>query len=215
MTKPQNISRRALFRGAMLTGAVTAGGIGLMGCTVLSNVNNPVPLYNLRPQITFDTPLPKVDTQLVVSVPNADADLDTARIALRRSTGVTEYFANAAWIDNGPNLIQSKLLEAFEKTGSVAVGRDVAGLIPDYVLQSELRDFQAEYENGSFVGAHIRLTVKLVRMSDRKIVSIINAEQKVKASGTDILQVVAAFEAALAPVLEQVVTGTLKAMQVG
>jgi cholesterol transport system auxiliary component len=214
MTKPQNISRRALLRGALTAGALTAGG-GLMGCTVLSNVNTPVPLYNLRPQITFDTSLPKVDTQLVVSVPNADADLDTARIALRRSTGVTEYFANAAWTDNGPNLIQSKLIEAFEKTNSVAVGRDVAGLIPDFVLQSELRDFQAEYENGSFVGAHIRLTAKLVRMSDRKIISIINAEQKVKASGTDILQVVAAFEAALAPVLKQIVTETLKAMQAG
>jgi cholesterol transport system auxiliary component len=196
----------------MLTSALTAGSFALIGCTVLGNVNTPVPLYNLRPKISFAQPLPKVNWQLVVSVPNADADLDTARIALRRSTGVTEYFANAAWTDNGPNLVQSKLIEAFEETQSVAVGRDVAGLIPDYILQSELRDFQAEYANGSFVGAHIRLTAKLVRMADRKIVATINAERKVKASGSDILEVVAAFEAALAPVLEQIVTGTLQAM---
>jgi len=207
MTLDGKLSRRSLLR----AGVVAAGGFGLSACSVLQAANAPLPLYTLRPQLTFDPPPPKVSWQLVVSAPNADADLDTSRIALRRSNGVTEYFANAAWIDNAPNLVQSKLIEAFEKTGSVAVGRDVGGLLPDYVLQTELWDFQAEY-GGPAAGAHIRVSAKLVRMTDRKIVTTINAEQRAKATGTDMLQIVAAFQSALGPVLQQVVMETLTAV---
>ncbi len=202
------ISRRLLLcRTGILTGAVAV----LPGCGVLTNVNQQVPLYNPKPQLSFDASLPKVSWQLVISTPNADADLDTARIALRRSTGVTEYFANAAWIDNVPNMLQSKLVEAFEKTGSVAVGRDVGGLMPDYVLQTDIRDFQAEY-GGPVAGAHIHVVAKLVRMTDRKIAATINADQRATSSGTDMLQVVSAFQQALGSVLTQIVTGTLTAV---
>jgi len=204
-----SISRREALRAGLGWGAV--GIVGLSGCTVLNNVNTPTPLYDLKPKVDLPAGLPKVSWQLVVAQPNADADLDTARIALRRNTNITEYFASAAWIDNVPNLLQSKVLEAFEQSGCVAVGRDIASLIPDYVLQIELRDFQAEY-GGSVAGAHIRLTANLVRMSDRKIVDTINAEGRAQANGTDMSQVITAFEQALGPVLTQVVVGTLKAV---
>jgi len=205
------LSRRRLLRASIGLGISAAVGPGLSACTVLTTVNTPTPLYNLKPQVDLPAGLPKVRWQLVVAQPNADADLDTARIALRRSGNVTEYFANAAWVDNAPNLVQSKLIEAFEQSGSVAVGRDVSSLIPDYVLQVELRDFQAEY-GGPVAGAHVRITAKLVRMSDRKIVDTINAEQKAQSSGTDMQQVISAFQQALGPVLTQIVTGTLKAV---
>lgn len=213
MNLQQSLSRRGLLRvGAGLGASIAAA--GLAGCTVLTSVNTPTPLYNLKPQLDLPAGLPKVRWQLVVSQPNADADLDTSRIALRRSGNVTEYFANAAWVDNAPNLIQSKLIEAFEQSGSVAVGRDVSSLIPDYVLQVELRDFQAEY-GGTVAGAHVRIAAKLVRMSDRKIVDTINAEQKAQSGGTDMQQVVSAFQQALGPVLTQIVVGTLKAVPAG
>jgi cholesterol transport system auxiliary component len=208
-----SISRRDVLRAGLGLGAAGIV-VGSSGCTVLNNVNTPTPLYDLKPKVDLPAGLPKVSWQLVVAQPNADADLDTARIALRRNANVTEYFANAAWIDNVPNLLQSKLLEAFEQSRCVAVGRDVASLVPDYVLQVELRDFQAEY-GGAVSGAHIRLVAKLVRMSDRKIVDTINAEGKAQVNGTDMAQVISAFEQALGPVLVQVVVGTLKAVPAG
>jgi len=206
-----SLSRRRMLRGSFRLGVVAAGTASVAGCTVLTAVNTPTPLYNLKPELSLPTGLPKVLWQLVVAVPNANADLDTSRIALRRGSNVTEYFASAAWIDNVPNLVQSKLLEAFEQSGAVAVGRDVASLVPDYVLQVEIWDFQAEY-GGPAAGAHVRMTAKLVRMSDRKIVDTISAEQKAQSSGTDMQQVIAAFEKALGPVLSQIVVGTLKAV---
>jgi cholesterol transport system auxiliary component len=209
MIMQESIARRRLLRrGAGLGLAVLAG---LPGCTVLNNVNTPTPLYDLKPRVDLPAGLPKVQWQLVVAQPNASADLDTARIALRRGGNITEYFANAAWVDNVPSMIQSKLIQAFEQSGSVAVGRDVASLVPDYVLQIELWDFQAEY-GGPVAGAHIRLTGKLVRMSDRRIVATITAENRAQSGGTDMQQVIAAFDSALGPVLAQLVAGTLKAV---
>jgi len=205
-----SMSRRGLLRTGLGLGLGAVGVVGLTGCSVLNNVNTPTPLYDLKPQVDLPADLPKVSWQLVVASPNAAADLDTARIALRRGGNITEYFASAAWVDNVPNLLQSKLLEAFEQSGKVAVGRDIATLVPDYVLETEIWDFQAEY-GGAVAGAHIRLTGKLVRMSDRKIVSTINAENKAQSNGTDMQQVVAAFDQALGPVLSQIVTGALKA----
>jgi len=208
-----SIARRRLLRAGAGLGlaAILPGMMSVSGCTVLNNVNTPTPLYDLKPEVDLPAGLPKVQWQLVVAQPNTSADLDTSRIALRRGGNVTEYFASAAWVDNVPNLVQSKLIQAFDQSGCVAVGRDVASLVPDYVLQIDVWDFQAEY-GGPVAGAHIRITGKLVRMSDRKIVSTIAVENKAQSTGTDMQQVVAAFDKAFGPVLAQLVTATLKAV---
>jgi cholesterol transport system auxiliary component len=205
------LSRRRLLRDGIGFGALVCAAASLNACTVLTAVNTPTPLYDLKPELSLPPGLPKVTWQLVVSEPNTSADLDTSRIALRRSGNVTEYFANAAWTDNVPNLVQSTLLQAFEKSGAVAVGRDVSSLVPDYVLQTEIWDFQAEY-GGPVAGAHVRMTAKLVRMTDRKIVQTISVEQKAQSNGTDMQQVISAFEKALGPALTQIVSETLKAV---
>ena len=191
----------------MLLGA----GAVLGGCGVIPKVNNPVPLYTLSAVTQFDRSLPKVDWQLVVGTPVASADLDTTRIALTRSPGVIEYFAKGAWADNAPILLQDKLIESFEASGAiVAVGRDAVGLRPDYVLQSELRDFQAEI-SGDAPTAHLRLTAKLVRMPDRRIVANITIEQKVAAAGNSLPQIVGAFDRAAGEAFQEAVVRVLTA----
>lgn len=191
----------------MLLGA----GAVLGGCGVIPKVNNPVPLYTLSAVTQFDRSLPKVDWQLVVGTPVASADLDTTRIALTRSPRVIEYFAKGAWADNAPILLQDKLIESFEASGAiVAVGRDAVGLRPDYVLQSELRDFQAEI-SGDAPTAHLRLTAKLVRMPDRRIVANITIEQKVAAAGNSLPQIVDAFDRAAGEAFQEAVVRVLTA----
>jgi cholesterol transport system auxiliary component len=187
------------------------GGAALAGCGVIPKVNNPVPLYTLSSVSDFGRALPKVGWQLVVGTPVASADLDTTRIALTRSPGVVEYYANGAWADNAPILLQGKLIESFEASNAiVAVGRDAVGLKPDYVLQSELRDFQAEYIDGTPT-AHLRLAAKLVRMPDRRIVANILSDQKVPAQGTALAQIVQAFDQAAGHAFEDVVIRVLTA----
>ena len=198
------ISRRDL----LITGGA---GAALAGCTVIPRVNDPVPLYTLSAVAQFNRTLPKVDWQLVVGTPVASADLDTTRIALTRSPGVIEYFAKGAWADNAPVLLQDKLIESFEASGAIAaVGRDAVGLRPDYVLQSELRDFQAEL-GGSKPTAHLRLAAKLVRMPDRRIVATANIDQRVPADGGSLPQIVDAFDRAASEAFEQVVVRVLTA----
>lgn len=188
-----------------------AGGAALAGCTVIPKVNDPIPLYTLSAVTHFRRSLPRVDWQLVVGTPVASADLDTTRIALTRSPGVIEYFANGAWADNAPILLQGKLIESFEASNAiVSVGRDAVGLRPDYVLQSDLRDFQAEYTGGTPI-AHLRLAAKLVRMPDRRIVANILTEQKVPAEGSSLAQIVRAFDRAASEAFEDVVVRALTA----
>lgn len=187
------------------------GGAALGGCGILPKVNEPVPLYTLSAVTQFDRSLPKAQWQLVVGTPVASADLDTTRIALTRSPGVVEYFAKGAWADNAPILLQDKLIESFEASGAiVAVGRDAVGLRPDYVLQSELRDFQAEF-TGEAPTAHVRLVAKLVRMPDRRIIANIAIEQKVAAGGGTLPEIVAAFDRAASEAFQEVVVGVLTA----
>ena len=187
------------------------GGAAIAGCGIVPKVNDPVPLYALSAVTQFGRTLPKVDWQLVVGTPVASADLDTTRIALTRSPGVVEYFAKGAWADNAPILLQDKLIESFEASNAiVSVGRDAVGLKPDYVLQSDLRDFQAEY-SGETPTAHLRLAAKLVRMPDRRIVANIATEQKVAAAGSSLPQIVDAFDRAASAAFEDVVIRVLTA----
>ena len=190
---------------------ILSGGVALAGCGVIPQVNNPVPLYTLSSVTEFHRALPKVKWQLVVGTPVASADLDTTRIALTRSPGVIEYFAKGAWADNAPVLLQGKLIESFEASNAiVSVGRDAVGLRPDYVLQSDLRDFQAELGAGAPV-AHIRLAAKLVRMPDRRIVANILTEHKVTAEGDSLAEIVRAFDRAASEAFEDVVVRVLTA----
>ena len=118
----------------------------LGGCGVIPKVNDPFRSTPSRRSARIEQSLPKVDWQLVVGTPVASADLDSTRIALTRAPGVVEYFAKGAWADYAPILLQDKLIESFEASNAiVSVGRDAVGLRPDFVLQSDLRDFQAEY----------------------------------------------------------------------
>ena len=188
-----------------------AGGAALGGCGVIPKVNDPVPLYTLSPVAQFEQSLPKVEWQLVVGTPVASADLNSTRIALTRAPGVVEYFAKGAWADYAPILLQDKLIESFEASNAIlSVGRDAVGLRPDYVLQSDLRDFQAEY-SGETPTAHLRLAAKLVRMPDRRIVANILTEQKVAAAANSLPQIVDAFDRAASQAFEEVVVKVLTA----
>lgn len=185
---------------------------GLAGCGIVPDVNKPLTLYTVKPKLALAQPPAKVAWQLVVAEPAAERDIDTTRIALTRTPNVIEYFADGNWSDTAPKMVQAKLIEAFESTNAiVAVGRDAAGLRADYILQSDLRDFEADYTSGTTT-AHIRLIAKLVQMPDRRITRTVSAEASAPAGGKDLPAIVTAFEQALGQVLTKIVTGILAAI---
>jgi cholesterol transport system auxiliary component len=184
---------------------------GLAGCGLVPDVNKPLTLYTVKPKLALAEQPAKVTWQLVVAEPSAERDIDTTRIALSRTANVIEYFADGNWSDTAPKMVQAKMIEAFESTNAiVAVGRDAAGLRADYVLQSDLRDFQADYTaKGGTPSAHIRLIAKLVQMPDRRITRTVSAEASAPAGGKDLAAIVVAFEQALGQALSKIVTGIL------
>ena len=184
----------------------------LGGC--LPGSGDPAQLYVLSPKNIFAADLPRVEWQLSVEVPTAAAGYNTARIALQRSPHTLDYFADAAWTDIAPAMIQTLIVESFENTGRiVGVSRESVTLRPDFVLRSELREFQAEYfqEPGRPPLVHVRLAALLIRMPDRAIVASQSFERSERAAGPDMKAITLAFDEALNGVLKRLVEWALRA----
>ena len=207
------VSRRALGRLVALA-PLTA----FAACTSLIPGTSPPPqLYVLTRKSTFPTDLPKVAQQLLVDVPFAPAQIDTTRVALSRSPTTIDYFANAAWSDRTPLMVQALLIESFETTGKiVGVSRDEAGLRADYVLMPELRRFEAIYQPSGVLDApptvFVQLLVRLVRMPDRTIIGETIAERREAAARNSMEIIVEAYDDALGGVMKDIITWTLQRM---
>lgn len=205
------VARRDVCRAGLLALAGT-----LPGCGLLPEVSVPVQLYTVTPKTSYPETLESVDWQLVVEMPNAATSLDTPRIALQRTPFTLEYYAGSAWTDNAPLMVQTLLIESFESTRSItAVGREGVGLRPDYVLKTDLREFEAIYEDGSANPViWVRINAKVVKMPERRIVSSATFERREASSGTKLPDVVAAFDEALGHVLKRIVLFVLEEPQV-
>ncbi|HEV2676964.1 MAG TPA: ABC-type transport auxiliary lipoprotein family protein [Aliidongia sp.] len=186
--------------------------LGLAGCSA-ALTSTPPSLYVLQPKTTYDTNLPVVSYQLVVTVPDAPQSLDTARIALARSPTTIDYFASSAWTDRAPVMVQDLLVESFENTRKiVSVGRDTSGLRADYVLLTDLRDFEARYYEGTNKPpqVRVRLTAKLIKMPEREIIGGLDAVKLSDAEHNDIDSIVAAFGEATGNAMKMIVQWTLR-----
>jgi cholesterol transport system auxiliary component len=203
------LTRRDVCRAGLLAFAGT-----LPGCGLLPEVSKPVDLYTLTPKTSYPESLQDVDSQLVVELPNAATSLDTPRIALQRTPFTLEYYANSAWTDNSPIMVQTLLIESFESTRAItAVGREGLGLRPDFVLRTDLREFEAIYEDGSPNPViWVRINAQVVQMPDRRIISSATFERRDAAQGTKLPDIIAAFDEALGHVLKKVVVFTLETM---
>jgi len=203
----------AIGRREAVTATAAFALLALPGCGVLPKVNLPVNLYTLTPKTTFPEELPKVDWQLVVETPVSAASLDTPRIALQRTPLTFEYYADAAWTDNAPSMVQTLLIESFESTNRISgVGREAVGLHPDYILKTDLREFEAVYDGDNPIPMiWIRMNAKLVKLPERRIVASQTYGEKLPAAGSKLPDIVAAFDEALGHVIKEIVLFTLAA----
>jgi cholesterol transport system auxiliary component len=148
------------------------GLLALAGCGgILPKPASPPALYRLT-AATDQPPSPvTAPVQLLVGMPEAEAGLDTTRIALARSATTLDYFADAAWTDRLPTLLQSRLVATFEAAHRLAaVGPEPSDLHGDDLLILEVRHFEAVYGAGAAPLWHIEISAKLVALPDRKLV---------------------------------------------
>jgi cholesterol transport system auxiliary component len=174
-------------------------GLVLTGCGGILSAPPQRQLYRLEPALVPLGRLPHVAAQLLVAVPIAPGGLDTSRIALSRSDVSLDYFADAEWTNRAPLLAQTALVDA--------VARDSVGLRADFVIETEIRDFEAVYDspNGP-PQVSIAFTAQLIKIPERKIVAQISVVRQAAAAANDVPAVVRAFDEALGAAVAEVVT---------
>jgi cholesterol transport system auxiliary component len=199
-----------ILRLAALAGAAAL----LAGCQFISAVDQATEqqdLYTVTPKSTFDPDLPSVYWQLAVEAPAAAANLNTGRIAIALTPTSTDYYAKAAWTDRAPLMVQTRIVDSFENTRKiVAVARESIGIRANYVLQPDLRNFEALYYYGKPPIVRVRIIAKLVRMPDRQIIGVGSFERCVRARADTVPKVVDAFDQALGSVIKRLVAWTLR-----
>lgn len=177
-------------------------------CARLVPGQGPAPLlYTLTPKSTFNPDLPQVEWQLTLEVPFAAAALNTTRIAVQPTATSFDYYARASWTDVAPMMMQTLLVESFENSRRiVSVGRASIGLRSDFILKTELREFQAEaFSNRVAVG----IDAKLVKMPERTIVAASEFRDGAPANVDDMSSTISAFDDALGRILKRMVEWTL------
>ena len=210
MTQAKNrniLSRRGLLRG--LAATPLAGLVA--GCGSLVPSQGPPPeLYRLQPKPEFPANLPQVSWHLLVDTPTAPANLDGTRIALLHTPLHVEYYARSNWVDRAPLMIQSAIIAAFEESGDIlSVARDSVNSRPDYILATDLRDFQAEYFLGPRPHIRISIIAKLISARERTIVATKRFDIGRPAAADRIGDIVATFSEALGKILGEMVAWTL------
>ncbi len=205
--RPDLHDRRRLGLAALV---LTLAG-ALASCEGVVPGRGPLPdLYRLTPKSTFAADLPTAEWQLLLEQPLTNASIDTTRIGLQRSSTSVEYYARASWSDRAPQMIQTLMIESFENTGRIiAVGRDSVALRADYVLKTDLREFQAKYMGGPKPRVHVAMIARLIKMPRRAIIGTEKFETTIEAQTDNMEAIIAAFDQALGKVLKRLVEWTL------
>jgi cholesterol transport system auxiliary component len=196
-------------RRALLVSSASA--LVLAGCGNLIGPNGAPPqIYLLAPPLQA---LPNAGTAswpLSIALPRTSESLNTQRIALKRGA-VMDYYADAQWSDMAPQLLQTLIVNAFEKSGGIAaVARDVDGIRADFLLDSEVREFEARYDSeGAPPTIVVSVMAKLLTAQAHDVVGTHETRHETPATANSVAAVVAAFDVATAAVLEDLVAWTI------
>lgn len=198
--------KRAIHKGTPRTNALRrlampllaiAFGATLAGCSILPE-KQPIALYAPQPRVETDASWPRVEWQLLIPRPYADATLDSERILVRPQPGELQVYKGAAWTQAAPDLVHDALLRAFADSGRLpGVARRGEGVNAPYELLLDLRRFESDYAGSATPTVRIELGARLVHNADNRIVANRTIVANVPADGTGIDAIARAFERGL------------------
>jgi cholesterol transport system auxiliary component len=169
----------------------------LSGCSGLLHSSVPaVQLYVLQlPGTALPGTPPAATASLRIARPLAAAGLNTDRIALLRSGARLDYYAASRWSALLPEVVSDLELAVFRSDTAIsAVADDRTGLNADYLLQTSIDRFAAEYATES--GApliRVDLHCLLIRRSDGSLLGSFAVSESEAAQANRMSSVVAAF----------------------
>lgn len=166
------------------------------------------------PLLTYDLTAPRepparvIGLQIVVSEPAAVAPLDADRIVVRSPTQGLTVLPGAQWSDRLPELVQSRIIQAFENARLLkAVGRPSDRLVPDYNLISEIRRFEIDAASGEAI---VEIAVKLVGDRSGRIAAARVFEARAPSGAANGAEASAALDRAMTQVLRELVAWTAR-----
>lgn len=166
-------------------------------------------LFRLTPLAPAAAAGPPISLQLVVAALAAPAALDTQRIALARGTNSFDYFANAAWTDQAPQMLQTLIVKSLRNGGRFrVVAQQSAEVHADVVVVTDLRRFEAYYGGGGAPEIRVALDCLLVRMPERSVIAARSFAASAPAAKNDTPAIVAAFDAAFHATMAEMVPWT-------
>ena len=190
--------------------ALSASALALAGCGDLLGPPEASPIYVMRPQFPV-VPVPKVTWSLALERPNTPGALNTDRIAILQPNGIMDYYAKAQYGDALPNLVETALMDAFERSAALpGLGRTAEALRSDYQLLTDIKNFEARYAVADGIPeAVVTLSARLVTSRGRISMGTTTITKTVAASANTIPAATAALGEALAGVANEIVTWTL------
>lgn len=196
------------FRGARAarSAVVLALAATLAGCGSRQAANDTFSLASVpaveRPGAT--------NRQLLVPEPTALKTLGSDQIVVRLSRSELQYLARAQWGDNLPRMVQDRLVQTFDNTGRIRVGKPGQGLAIDYQLITELRAFEISTDGPAT--AVVEIFAKLLddRNGTVRKQQAFRAVVPVRGAGNPAF--VTALDAAFARVAADIVSWTLSSI---
>lgn len=182
--------------------------VGLSACgTILVPGPQPV-IYSLSPDANVKKSKRVVGAQITVEAPTAPRALDVDRIPVGYEANGMQFVPGARFADRIPALVQRALIEGLENSGGFkAVASEALGLRSTYAVAGDLRRFGA---SGGQV--KIVLSVSVVQRREGRIVARKSIEGSSSVAGEDGASLAAAYERALAQVVEEAAPFIIRAV---
>ena len=204
-----------LSRRRLLDYSVAAPILASISACQLVSYGPPPRAFRLTPKSTFSEPISTVSWSLGVGLPSADRSVDTTRI-VRLADGIElEYYADAAWANRPTRMIQTLILQSFQNSDAIdIVVDDRSDVRPEFVLRTDLQEFQAEQTDVGPPQVRVALDAKLLRMPKRDVIGSETFDQMIVATGDNIEAIITTFDQALGEVLKDLVEWTLSTGEV-
>lgn len=196
--------RPALF--ALLCAALTGCG----AIDALNSASAPARGFELRLPAEMPRAASASRRHVTVEVPETSGALATDGMLIRTSGVEAAFLPGAQWTDDLPLMVQTLLLRGLAASeGYAFVGREPLGLSGDYVILTELVDFQgaarpAAESDAPHVTAQVSLQIRVVREADARVIGNRRFSREVPAAGDDAAQLAEAMDQAMAALLPEI-----------
>jgi cholesterol transport system auxiliary component len=139
---------------------------------------------------------PTTPVDLSIGRPDFAPGLDSDRIAVLKGRQL-DYYRGTRWGSRTVEVVQSMLVSSVNDQKLFrSVTAEQARVASDYMLDIEVRHFEADYAGGAIPEAHVGIIGRLIRITDRKLVATVHSDARVRSTEERMSAVAAAFESA-------------------